>query len=107
MRSVFSGHDRRFSIRSNIYARPDLYDMEYEGDGNQDAHFFARLLARARPRRVLELACGSGRITFTLAAALTRAEIVGVDSSMEMLGGAAAARDAAEPSLRERVSFVK
>jgi ubiquinone/menaquinone biosynthesis C-methylase UbiE len=95
------------SRRSDIYGRPDLYDMEYEGASNQDAHFFARLLARVRPRRVLELACGSGRVTFTLAAALPNAEIVGVDSSIEMLGQAAVARDATESQLRKRVSFVK
>src|SRR5262245_50605113 len=95
------------SARSDIYARPDLYDMEYEGASNQDARFFARVLARMRPRRVLELACGSGRVTFTLAAALPKAEIVGVDSSIEMLGQAAASRDAAESTVRERVSFVK
>src|SRR5262245_24403655 len=93
--------------RSDIYARPDVYDMEHEGTGNYDAHFFARLLARVRPRRVLELACGSGRVTFTLAEALGSAEIVGVDSSIEMLGQAAAARDATEPQVRQRVSFVK
>ena len=65
------------ATRSDIYARPDVYEMEYEGAGNDDAHFFARLLARVRPRRVLEFACGSGRVTFTLAAALPGAEIVG------------------------------
>ena len=37
--------------------------MEYEGASNQDAHFFARLLARVR---VLELAYGSGRVHFGL-----------------------------------------
>src|SRR5262245_39613848 len=95
------------STRSDIYARPDLYDMEHEGDRNQDAQFFARVLARVRARRVLELACGSGRVTFALAAALAKAEIVGVDSSIEMLGKAAAARDVAGSSVRERVSFVK
>jgi SAM-dependent methyltransferase len=81
--------------------------MEYEGASNHDAEFFARLLARVRPRRVLELACGSGRVTFTLAAALPKAEIVGVDSSIEMLGKAAAAREAAESSVCKRLSFVK
>jgi len=80
--------------------------MEYEGASNEDAHFFARVLARVRPRRVLELACGSGRVTFTLAAALPKAEIVGLDSSIEMLGKAAAAHVAAESSVRERVSLV-
>jgi len=95
------------SKRSDIYARPDLYDMEFEGARNEDAHFFARVLARVRPRRVLELACGSGRVTFPLAAALPKAEIVGVDSSIEMLGKASVMRDAADSSVRQRVSFVE
>lgn len=89
----------------DIYARPDVYDMEYEGTGDDDARFFARLLARVSPRRVLELACGSGRMTFTLAAALPEATIVAVDSSIDMLGQAVTMRDGAEPSLRERVSL--
>src|SRR5262249_52233444 len=97
----------RVCSRSDIYARPDLYDMEYEGASNEDAHFLARVLARARPRRVLELACGSGRVTFTLAAALPKAEIIGLDSSIEMLGQATTALTGAESSVRERVSFVK
>ena len=100
-------HARGMSTRSDIYARPDVYDMEYEGAGNNDARFFAHLLARVRPRRVLEFACGSGRVTFTLAAALPSAEIVGVDSSIDMLGKAATARAAADPSVRERVSLVE
>ncbi len=95
------------STRSDIYSRPDLYDMEYEGASNLDAQFLARLLARVRPRRLLELRCGSGRVTLTLAAALPKTEIVGLDSSIEMLGMAAAAHDAAESSVRKRVSFVK
>ena len=94
------------STRSDIYARPDLYDMDYEGTSNHDARFFARLLGRVRPRRVLEMACGSGRVTFTLAAALPTAEIVGVDSSIEILARTASVHDAAESSVRERVSFV-
>jgi trans-aconitate methyltransferase len=81
--------------------------MEYAGASNEDAHFLARLVARVRPRRVLELACGSGRVTLTLAAALPTAEIIGVDSSIEMLGRAATARDVAESSVRQRVSFLK
>src|SRR5262249_884089 len=74
---------------------------------SHDACFFARLLPRVRPRRALDLASGSGRVTFALAAALPMAEIVGVDSSIDMLGQAAMTRDAAEPSVRERVSLVE
>jgi hypothetical protein len=29
------------STRSDIYARPDVYDMEYQGASNHDARFFA------------------------------------------------------------------
>ena len=39
---------------SEIYARPDVYDMEYADASNDDARFIARLLASLRPRRVLE-----------------------------------------------------
>ena len=46
-------------------------------------------------------------MTFTLATALPMAEIVGVDSSIDMLARAATARDASEPSVRERVSLVE
>jgi SAM-dependent methyltransferase len=56
---------------------------------------------------VLELACGSGRVVFTLAAALPTAEIVGVDSSIDMLRQAITARNAADPSVRERVLLVE
>ena len=99
--------DTRPFARSDIYTRPDVYDMEYEGSSNEDARFFARLLARIRARRVLELACGSCRVVFTLARALPAAEIVVVDSSIDMIERAAAARDATEACVRERVSIVK
>jgi ubiquinone/menaquinone biosynthesis C-methylase UbiE len=102
-----TGPEKRMSAGSDVYTRPDIYDMEFEGSSNQDARFFARLLARVRARSVLELACGSGRVTFTLAGALPTTKIVGVDSSNDMLDKAAAARDAAEFSVRQRVTLVK
>lgn len=92
---------------TDIYTRPDVYDLEYEGAGDADARFFARLVAREKPRRVLELACGSGRVTFTLATALPTVDIVGVDSSIEMLDQATKLRDAAEPGVASRVSLVE
>jgi ubiquinone/menaquinone biosynthesis C-methylase UbiE len=95
------------TIERSVYARPDIYDMEYAGASNEDARFFAKLLARRRPRRVLEFACGSGRVTFTLAKALPKAEIVGVDASPEMLDQAWRVREAAEPSVRDRVTLVE
>jgi SAM-dependent methyltransferase len=105
--SPFRVPDADRAARSDVYARPDVYDLEHAGDRNEDARFFARLLRRVRPRRVLELACGTGRVAVTLAAALPNAAIVGVDTSVEMLAQAARAREAAEPTVGGRVSLVE
>jgi SAM-dependent methyltransferase len=78
------------STRSDIYSRPTFTTWNTRARAI-DARFFARLLARVRPPRALELACGSGRVTFTLAAVLPMAEIVGVDSSIDMLAKGPAA----------------
>src|SRR5689334_24490517 len=42
-----------------IYERPRDYDIEHEGD-DEDVAFYLRLLERWQPRRVIELAAGSG-----------------------------------------------
>ncbi|MGY1600801.1 trans-aconitate 2-methyltransferase [Geodermatophilus sp. SYSU D00815] len=62
---------------------------------------FAELLARVRaadPREVVDLGCGEGALTASLAARWPGARITGVDSSPEML--AAAARHAVEGRVR-------
>ena len=45
-----------------IYERPRDYDLEHEGD-DEDIEFYTRLVRQLRPRRVLELASGSGRVS--------------------------------------------
>lgn len=62
---------------------------------------FAELLARvgaADPRRVVDLGCGPGQLTATLADRWPGADVVGVDSSPEMIAAAAA-------HARDRVTF--
>ena len=49
-----------------IYQRPRNYDLEHEGD-DDDIEFYRRLIGRWQPRRVMELASGSGRVTIPLA----------------------------------------
>jgi SAM-dependent methyltransferase len=69
-----------------IYERPRDYDLEHEGD-DEDVAFYQRLLSRWRPRRVLELASGSGRVTIPLACTAegVGAEIVGLEVAAPML----------------------
>jgi ubiquinone/menaquinone biosynthesis C-methylase UbiE len=72
-----------------IYQRPADYDLEHEDD-NRDVRFYRELVRRWRPLRILDLACGNGRITLELAAMADdlRFEIVGVDLAEEMLASA-------------------
>jgi SAM-dependent methyltransferase len=90
-----------------IYERPGDYDLEHEGD-DEDVNFYVRLLDRWRPRRVMELASGSGRVTIPLAsaAASSGSEIVGLEREGPMLDEAWRKRARLDDGARARVSFV-
>ena len=51
---------------SDLYKHPDEYDREHLGD-DEDIAFYLSLSRRLAPRKVLELGCGTGRITLPLA----------------------------------------
>ena len=50
-----------------IYRYPADYDLEQEAHGTTDIPFWLDLLRRERPTRVLEIGCGTGRLTVPLA----------------------------------------
>lgn len=87
-----------------IYHRPADYDLEHEDD-ERDVPFHVDLLRRLRPRRVLELACGSGRVTFPLAEA--GFDVVGLESSEAMLDEARRKLDEQPAAVRGRVRLVQ
>jgi SAM-dependent methyltransferase len=91
-----------------IYRRPGDYDLEHEGD-QEDIGFYRRLVERLRPRRVLELACGSGRVTLPLAelAAVQGFEMVGVELADEMLAAAVQKREAAAPAVQRALTLAQ
>ncbi len=91
-----------------IYERPRDYDLEHEGD-EDDIRFYLELTRRLRPRRVLEFASGSGRVTIPLArqAASLDYEIVGVEIADTMLSEAENKRAELATSAQDRVTFVK
>jgi ubiquinone/menaquinone biosynthesis C-methylase UbiE len=49
-----------------LYRRPEEYDLEHLGD-DDDIQFYVNLSRGLKPDRVLELTCGTGRITIPLA----------------------------------------
>jgi SAM-dependent methyltransferase len=64
---------------------PELYELENADDPAFDLAFWTALLRERAPRRVLELACGTGRLTLPLAALGIAEEIVALDSSKPFL----------------------
>ena len=85
-----------------IYQRPADYELEHEGD--RDVDFYVDLLSRLRPSRVLEFACGNGRLTLPLAESMpATAAIVGVELNEEML--ADARRKHRESQVQARLRF--
>lgn len=91
-----------------IYERPLDYDLEHEGD-DEDVRFYSDLVKRLRPRRVLELASGSGRVTIPLARLASEMEfdIVGLEIADAMLAEAERKRCDLATSAQQRVTFVR
>jgi SAM-dependent methyltransferase len=81
---------------------PLLYELEYADDPEFDVPYWQGLIAELGARRVLELACGTGRLTFPLAR--TGAHVTGLDSSAPFLARAA---ERVPAELRSRVELVE
>ena len=71
---------------TDLYRRPDEYDLEHVGD-EEDVVFYVGLARSLQPKSVLELGCGTGRITVPLAEEGARSDfsVVGLDSEANML----------------------
>lgn len=92
-----------------FYSRPSLHVEAYDAlhgaiPGGADLAYF-RDLAERSGGPVLELGCGSGRLTIPLAEA--GFDIVGLDRSAAMLERAEARRAALPPEARRRVRFIE
>jgi len=92
-----------------IYERVRDYDLEHEGD-DEDVRFYTEMVERLHPRRVLELASGSGPATLPpgqfAAAAERDCTIVGLERSETMLAAAQRKLAECDDAVRRRVSFV-
>src|ERR1700735_3608185 len=71
---------------TELYRRPDEYDLEHVGD-EEDVAFYVALARSMRPKSILELACGTGRITVPPAEDGVRSgfAVVCLDSEANML----------------------
>jgi SAM-dependent methyltransferase len=89
-----------------IYQRPEDYDLEHVGD-TEDVDFFCALVKQLAPKRVLELACGNGRVTLPLAeaGAVKGFDVVGLELVPEMLAAARQKREEASPEIQQCLKF--
>ena len=92
---------------SDIYRHPDQYDLEHLGD-EEDIGFYVSLVRTLRPHGILELGCGTGRITLPLAreAARNDGEVIGLDNQPQMLEQAEQNRAQMSSEARDRLRFV-
>ncbi|QBD80687.1 class I SAM-dependent methyltransferase [Ktedonosporobacter rubrisoli] len=67
------------------YERVDDYDLEYQSQSELDVPFWRELVMRYTPQRVLELACGSGRIGLELLHSPGDFKLDGLDIEPAML----------------------
>jgi len=95
-------------VSQSIYEHPSDYDLEHEGD-HDDVRFFRGLIAEYQPKRTVELACGSGRVTIPIVRAAARldGEVVGVDQSEAMLGACRARQRALPDTVRRRLKLIR
>ncbi len=96
------------SNMSDLYRHPEEYDLEHLGD-SEDVEFYVSLVRRLQPRKVLELGCGTGRITLPLAEQGTQLafDVTGLDSQAEMLETAKKRLLEAPPKVRERLRLIQ
>ena len=85
------------------YERVSDYDLEYQSQSEQDVPFWRELVMRYTPRRVLELACGSGRIGLELLHAPGDFLLDGLDIAPEMLKAYARKLEQEPEATRQRV----
>lgn len=88
-------------MNDDPYADPALYDLEY-ADHREDLAYYTRL-ASSSPGPILELGCGTGRLTLPMARA--GAHVDGVDLAPAMLEGLRLKLAAEPPPVQARVRF--
>jgi ubiquinone/menaquinone biosynthesis C-methylase UbiE len=80
---------RRMAVEP-IYQHPEDYELEVASQRLGDESFWSDLVRRERPKRVLEIGCGTGRLTIPLAreGVCSGFTVTGLDTEAAMLNRA-------------------
>src|SRR5437660_3065895 len=87
------------------YEHASDYDLEYSSQTEQDVPFWCELVMSYTPRRVLELACGSGRIGIELLHSPGAFQLEGLDIAPEMLNAYRRKLEREPEAVQQRVTL--
>ena len=92
-----------------VYLHPEDYDLEVASRQVDDIPFWLDLAQQERPRRVLEVGCGTGRLTIPLARAGAEQgfEVVGLEAEEPMLARARQLCQAEPPLVQQALTLVQ
>jgi ubiquinone/menaquinone biosynthesis C-methylase UbiE len=92
-----------------IYQHPEDYELEVASQHLRDAEFWSDLVRRERPKRVLEIGCGTGRLTIPLAREGARLgfAVTGLDAEAAMLNRAREHLRDESADVQQAVCFVQ
>lgn len=92
-----------------VYRHPDDYDLELAARNVDDEPFWRNIVRREQPTRVLEIGCGTGRLTLPLArdGAECGFTVIGLDPEPAMLARAEQRQRAEPEAVRAAVRFVR
>jgi SAM-dependent methyltransferase len=92
-----------------IYQHPEDYELEVASQHLCDVEFWSDLVRRERPKRVLEIGCGTGRLTIPLAREGARLgfTVTGLDTEAAMLDRAREHLRAEPADVQRAVCFVQ
>lgn len=90
-----------------IYHHPEDYDLEHASP-EPDIRLYTRLIRRWQPHRVLELACGNGRVMIPLAKLAKELDfqLTGIDINQDMLADAQNKEKNLPQEIRARLTWV-
>src|ERR1700731_3657740 len=91
----------------HLYKLPEDYDLEHLRY-TEDIDFYVSIVEKYRPLNVLELGCGTGRITLPLAERGVEMgfAVTGLDLEPEMLEKAIERRHRSPSAVQEKLNFV-
>jgi len=92
-----------------VYLHPEDYDLEVASRQVDDIPFWLDLAQQERPRRFLEVGCGTGRLTIPLARAAAKQgfEVVGLEAEEPMLARARQLCQAEPPPVQQALTLVQ